>query len=151
MSINLTNEVDHDHRVVFRMMQEIERLVAVPDRMSVRDELLDALSALLDDALDHFAREEAWLFPALREQSPSFDAPITELERGHDALAGVAQRMIHMVTVPSAEHGQLGLLAQRLKREYEEHVVAEHKLLEDAAKTLTPEQRRALAMLMHRD
>ncbi len=133
------------------MMQEIDRLLEAPDREGVRDELIDALSALLDDALDHFSREEAWLFPALRAQSPSFDAPITELERGHDALAGVVQRMIHMVRVPSAEHGQLGLLAKRLKREYEGHVVAEHQLLLDAAKALSPEQRQELAKLMHRE
>ena len=151
MSTELTNEVDHDHRVVFRMMQEIERLLAIADRGSVRDELLDALSVLLDDALDHFAREEAALFPALRDQSATFNAPIAELERGHDALAGLMQRMIHLVRVPAADNGQLHVLAQRLKREYEVHVIDEHRLLQDAAKALSPQQRQELAKLMHRE
>jgi iron-sulfur cluster repair protein YtfE (RIC family) len=150
MATQLTNEVDHDHRAVFRMMQEVERLLTEPDLGPVRDELLDALSSLQDDALDHFAREEAALFPVLRQQSAAFDAPIAELERGHDALAGVVQRMIHLVRTAAASRAQLEALRKRLEREYEEHVVAEHKLLDDAAKTLSSEQKHALAVLMQK-
>ncbi len=151
MSTNLTNEVDHDHRTVFRMMQEISRLLEASDLEAVRDELLDALSSLQDDALDHFAREEAALFPVLRAEAAAFDAPIAELERGHDALAGVVQRMIHLARSPVADRAQLDVLRKRLEREYEAHVVAEHKLLDDAGKRLTAEQKRALAVLMQKE
>lgn len=151
MSTLLTNEVDHDHRAVFRMMLEIQRLLSVSDLTTVRDELLDALSALQDDALDHFAREEASLFPLLRGLSPTFESPIAELERGHDALAGVVQRMIHLVRVNIVDRNQLDALRQRLEREYEAHVHAEHQLLTESSKMLTTDQKVALAALMQKE
>ncbi len=147
------SDLEHDHLTVFRMMLEIERIMGDlragrATLVVVSDELLEALTSLEGDVLGHFAREEAALFLELRKTLPELALSVDALESGHDRISGLTARLVHALHSSVADFTQVEIMFDRLRREYEQHVVDEKNLLDVVRKKLPTEERVRLAKLM---
>jgi hemerythrin-like domain-containing protein len=143
--------LEHDH---LALSQRVLLLRTLFDGLSIRRVDLQALardvSALQDELLVHFAREEEVLFPFVVERCPDLSDDVARLNAEHDAVCGGLERLRFLAESETSLRLDANLLAtfDRFERTYAEHAREELALLRTVAARLTGVERQQIAELV---
>lgn len=137
--------LEHDHDELTRDVRELAAIFTGPGLSATPPaHLASVLAELRDELVMHFVREEEGLFPSLARHVPDLSGAVDELIVLHDEIFAGATRLVYLAR-SSSRIESLVPVFRRFEAAYAKHVQTERRLLEEAARHLSPEQRDQLA------
>ncbi len=146
-------KLEHDHEESLRHLTRLlnELLTQAQDEQRAPEEILASYQEALDEMcheVDHFAAEEATLFPPIQRALPELAPRIESVLQVHRTLDGLVAEIAKVLQGGAGELFQklpaLTELIRQFLLEFTRHTEEERALLQQAEREMSQEQKKAL-------